>query len=432
MSQRAHEGNLAGSELALLDNGTVGPTASGTLKLEKIESWETLSRLRPAWEALLAESPSRTIFLTWEWLKPWWDAYGASRRLLALAATDDHGKLAGLALFYMESRKSAGVALRVLRLLGDGSTDSDSLDLIVRAGEEDRFVHQVLDWCAQHEEEWDLLEWNTVPKESPIARAMEKETAARRWICWQRETAHQIVKLPSSWEEYLSSLSKNMRSSINTKIRRIEKHYQARRRRCETAEELPQFLEHLYAMHTNRWQLREEPGSFLLPERRQFYADMAREFLARGWLDFSLLELDSKPVAAEFGFRFGKSYYFLQSGFDPAYSSDSVGFVLKALVFRAMIQEGMELYDFLGENDPYKSRWGAQANSYLYRRCARPGSRGAIMIGVTRSVNQGKAWLRAHLPNSALKALRGTYQRFRTMKQSASKNETGTSGNGEA
>ncbi len=402
------------------------------LQLQEYKSWDELALIRTAWEGLLAESPSRTIFLTWEWLKPWWDAFGGGRRLIALAAPDDEGGLVGLALLSSERRRIVtGITLKTLRLLGDGSTDSDTLDFIVREGYEGSFVKSVLDWCAQHESEWDLLELNTVPQSSAVARELENEFAARGWVCWQKEIVHQIVALPGKWEEYLSSLSKNMRTSVNSKMRKLEKRYQVQRRKCASSEELPEFLDQLYRLHTLRWKLLEQSGSFFLPARRQFYSEMAGAFLQRGWLDFWLLELDGKPAAAEFGFHHGKTYYFLQTGFDPDYFADSVGIVLKAQIFRELIEQGMEAYDFLGHDDPYKQRWAPQTHTILFRTCARPGTRGSLFIELTRSANRSKAWLRARFPKQAWERLRGTYHRLLTKPSAAPKNSPASEQGGE-
>ncbi len=392
------------------------------LRLEEYKSWDELALIRNAWEGLLAESPSRTIFLTWEWLKPWWDAFGEGRQIIALAAWDEEGGLAGLALLTSEQRRLVtGITLKTLRLLGDGSTDSDTLDFLVREGYEGPFAKSVLDWCTQHKSEWDILERNTVPQTSVVAQELQNEFALRGWVCSQRENVHQIVALPRKWEEYLNSLSKNMRASVNSKMRRLEKRYQVQRRRCESVEELPEFLEQLFRMHGMRWKLLGQSGSFFLPARRRFYSEMARAFLDRGWLDFWLLELNGKPAAAEFGFHYGKTYYFLQTGFDPAYFADSVGFVLKAQIFRELIEQGMESYDFLGDDDPYKQRWAPQTHRTLFRTFARPGTRGSLFIGLTRSATRSKAWLRARFPKQAWETLRVGYRRLFNKQQGAPK-----------
>ena len=205
---------------------------------------------------------------------------------------------------------------------------------------------------------------------------------------------------PTIGKSILASLSRRLRKEINQKLRRMEKNYQSVQRRCMNQGELPQFLEQLFDLHTKRWSVRNEPGSFGLAARRQFYAEMGAQFLDRGWLEFWLLEFDGKPVATEFNFHFGNASYTLQNGFDPAFSNDSVGTVLKALILRDLISRGVQFYDFLGDSDPYKLRWKATTHSYLQRSCARPGSRGALYIKLTRGVAAARARLRTYLPES--------------------------------
>jgi len=47
------------------------------------ENLESLELLRPEWVALLGEYPYSTTFSTYEWLVPWWRAFGRNDRLLA-------------------------------------------------------------------------------------------------------------------------------------------------------------------------------------------------------------------------------------------------------------------------------------------------------------------------------------------------------------
>jgi CelD/BcsL family acetyltransferase involved in cellulose biosynthesis len=110
---------------------------------------------------------------------------------------------------------------------------------------------------------------------------------------------------------------------------------------------------------------------------------MARAFVARGWLEFWLLKLDGDPVAAQFAFRYRDTVFSLQEGFDPAYSTDSVGYALRAHAIRQFISEGVRRYDFLGGQSPIKQRWGARPGVYLSIRFARPSSRGNAYLRST-------------------------------------------------
>ena len=67
------------------------------MRVVQIQSETELQGLKPAWDALLRESASNTIFLTWEWVTAWWSAYGKPGELRILAAFDDRDVLRGIA-----------------------------------------------------------------------------------------------------------------------------------------------------------------------------------------------------------------------------------------------------------------------------------------------------------------------------------------------
>ena len=110
------------------------------------ESAESLEALRAEWEALLEEFACGSPFSTWEWLTSWWRAYAGEDRLRVLAVRNASSELIGLAPLAISTRRVCGVTLRVLRLAGDGTFDSDNLDLPVRPGCEAEFSRALLDW----------------------------------------------------------------------------------------------------------------------------------------------------------------------------------------------------------------------------------------------------------------------------------------------
>ncbi len=59
------------------------------------DSLESLESLRPEWDALLDEYPLSTTFSTYEWLVPWWHAFGGNDSLLVLALRDASSALVG-------------------------------------------------------------------------------------------------------------------------------------------------------------------------------------------------------------------------------------------------------------------------------------------------------------------------------------------------
>jgi CelD/BcsL family acetyltransferase involved in cellulose biosynthesis len=383
----------------------LAPTAE-SLWIEPYETLESTEKLRGEWEALLEHFPHGSTFSTWEWLASWWRAYARNDRLLVLALRDSACSLMGLAPLGLTAQRVAGATLRSLRLMGDGSHDSDNLDLPVRSGYETGFSRRLLDWLQQHSREWDICQLRTLPARSPMGHQLLNDLKVRGWGVHASTHPQSVVELPQNWEAYLKGLSSKERGKIGLRARRLEKKYRVRIRKCQERAELESALETLFELHGSHWQLRGLPGSFQVPERRRFYRELAPLLLSRQRLEFWLLELDEKIVAAQFALRHGETVYSLQEGFDPEYSSDSVGYVLRGHVLRNLIDRGIRRYDFLGGAGESKTRWGAEVRSYLDIEFAKPHSKGAFFLSLKHHGAGLKTWLRTNLPHPLVRTLK--------------------------
>jgi CelD/BcsL family acetyltransferase involved in cellulose biosynthesis len=376
------------------------------LTISLYESLESLEHLRPEWDALLGEYPYSTTFSTYEWLVPWWRAFGGKDRLLVVAFRDASSSLVGLALMAATTCGSTPFRLRLLRLMGDGSHDSDNLDLPVRPGFEDRFAQSLLQFLTGERRSWDFCEFNTVPPVSAGANALWQLLGRKKWTVIEKQRPASAIPLPPTWEEYLEQLSSEDRRNLARYARRLEKRYAVQVYRCSGESQMSKCLEALFAHHQARWGAAGEKGSFSSRERRRFYYELSRLLLAQDRLDLWVLELDGRVVAAQFGFRYGEKVFQLQEGNDPKHASDRVGFLLRGHVMKELIAQGVRTYDFLGGETGYKARWGAQAGHYLDLRFARPFSVGAAYLQAQRFTERSKAWLRRNLPGTAWKMLR--------------------------
>jgi CelD/BcsL family acetyltransferase involved in cellulose biosynthesis len=380
-----------------------------SLTIHRTQIFRTLAdleSLRPAWEDLLAEFPGATTFSTWEWLAPWWRAFGEGRDLLTLAFFDEAENLVGLAPLQISRRQAAPlVSLRVLGLWGDGSGDSDNLDFPVRAGWEKPVAAALLEFLAKESKQWDFCEFNTMPPDSPVANRLTRLVGDRNWTAYQDERASSAIPLPETWEAYLGLLSSKERGKVAYYKNRLQKKYRMRFYRCVAEAEIPRCLETLFTLHGKRWQTLRQPGSFESAARRQFYHELASLLAARGRLEFWLLELDGHTVAAQFGFRHGRAVFQLQEGFDPAYFADSVGYVLRAHVIEQLIARGVRRYDFLAGEAPSKARWATQGGYYLNMQFAPPLARGSAYLHMIHSAGASKEWLRGRLPRNVWQVL---------------------------
>jgi CelD/BcsL family acetyltransferase involved in cellulose biosynthesis len=358
--------------------------------------------LRPAWESLLSRVPHATIFNTWEWLAPWWDAYGTDRELMVLAFFEGTTGLVGLAPLSITTKRSAlSVRYRLLGLLGDGSGDSDNLDFLALPGYEKSVVRSFMDFLEQDRSAWDCCQLNTLPDGSPVLSHLLEELGDRGWPDAIHPRLRSAIALPADWDSYLSQISKNERRKLLYYSRRVARRFSAEFHKCSEESQLADCLDALFELHSKRWQRLGEPGTFVSAERRQFYGNLAQFLLRRGWLDFWLLKLNGVTVAAQFALRYRDTVYALQEGFDPSYALDSVGFVLRGHVLRELISQGVRHYDFLATPNPSKQRFGAVTGSYIDVHFARPLTRGSACLHLLHTVWNSKEWLRKQLPPSA-------------------------------
>jgi len=378
-----------------------------SLTISVHESLESLEALRSEWDALLEKYPYSTTFSTYEWLAPWWRAFGGKDRLQVLTFRDASSALVGLAPMALTTQRAFPLALRLLRLMGDGSHDSDNLDLPAQPGWETAVSQRLLDWMQRNAELWDVCELNTLPSHSALGTRLLQDLGGRKWKCFTSTRPQTVVELAENWETYLKGISSKERGKIGLRSRRLEKKYEVAIRRCTEASEIDSLLQALYELHGKHWQLRGLAGTLRSPARRQFYGELARMLLARHRLEFWVLELQGKVVAAQFGMRHGTTVFSLQEGFDPDYAADSVGYVLRSQVLKQLIADGVRRYDFLGGTDESKMRWGAAGKSYLNLHFARPLSRGSVHLMVKNRSAQNKNWLRNHLPAGVWEGLKG-------------------------
>ncbi|MGO9085976.1 MAG: GNAT family N-acetyltransferase [Candidatus Sulfotelmatobacter sp.] len=310
----------------------------------------------------------------------------------------------------------------MLRLLGDGSGDSDNLDFIVRPGFEEAFAKSILQHLRQRRPYWDVCLLNTLPLNSPVADCLAKLLGSSPLTFFQYSSKSSAMSLPENWDLYSQVLSSEDRKNLGRYMRRLQARHSVRIHRCTMPDELPGCLDALFRLHQGRWQSAGQPGSFSSAERRGFYEQLSRCLLDRGWLELWALELDNQIAAVQFAFRYGDRVFQLQEGYDHARTSDRLGFVLRGEVLKQLIVEKVRTYDFLGGEDPYKIRWGARPEQYRQLHFAPSIGIGGAWLQWVDKTGRSKEWLRQKVPIAVWGILQRTNAAFRKSSSSASRN----------
>ena len=317
---------------------TSPPAAGGgALALERVGS---LTAAREDWDRL-AEA-SGNPFLTWEWAAAWWPVYGTDESALRLFRCRDAG---GEVVALLPTYLSRTGPLRTLRFVGHGAADVQGP--VCAPERVPAAAAALLDLARRPEGRCDVL----LAERTPVPHAMDGLLHGTV----VDGDANPELRLPPTWDEYLAQSSKNFRDQIRRRERKLFREHDAAFRLCDDPERLDDDLSTLFRLHEARWE--EGVTTAFAPDRERVHRDFARRALDRGWLRLWILEADGQAVAAWLGFRYGGAEWYYQSGRDPDWERQSVGFVLMAHTIRSALEDGVRVYRLLRGGEAYKSRF---------------------------------------------------------------------------
>lgn len=335
--------------------------------------------LEKTWGELLALSPANNYFLSWEWLRQWWKVYAEPDDRLALMVVERGGESAAIAPFYIRTRVLGGVyPVRRMMFLGSqedevGDVGSDYLDIICRAGEEKKAIHALFQFLVEQNlcDEIYLSRMDTASRTFPLIREQAERQKFLALIADEFESPY--VKLPSTWDEYLNSLSSSMRYKIRNERKKAHKNGTSSLFRVERCEDLPMGYNALTMLHRKRWETRGTEGVFEDPRFFRFHQELMPTMLQNGHLDLTVLRDNGESKAALYNIIYNNKVYFYQSGIDTFDRKTAFGYVLHSHCIEAAIKKGMAEYDFLpkGAGDDYKDRFatGKREVADLYLAC---------------------------------------------------------------
>lgn len=305
-----------------------------------LEPLDGLSAAREEWSALAERSGN--LFATWEWADAWWSVYGRGELALT-GCRDATGALVAVLPLYASRRGP----VRMLRFVGHGP--ADQLGPVCAPGDRQAVadaLRRTLD-----SRRWDVM-------------LAERLAPAEGWTGMlggtvvHREDSPTLQIGGRSFDEFLASRSKNFREQVKRRARKLAREHPVEYRLSD-AETLDADLDALFRLHDARWSGTDEETSAFDSERQRFHRAFAHHALDRGWLRLWVLESDGEPVACWYGFRFAQIEWYYQSGRNPDWERQSVGFVLMAHTIRAAFDDGMHEYRLLRGGEGYKERFAS-------------------------------------------------------------------------
>jgi len=349
-----------------------------SILIRKISSSDDFCMLRENWNNLLALSPVDNYFLRWEWLWNWWEIYKQRDFELSILLVFREDDLIGIGPFYLHHRSYKKIySVRRLMFLGtkEMSVISEYMDIIYREAEEHLVTRKVMEFIAE-ENVCDDIYLQKMDASSRTIPILKQVAFQRKWhVNGYEEIESPYISLPADWNDFMEKCSSSMRYKIKRDRRKLMSYPEVMIRKTRDTGELEMDFKDLVRLHQQRWEVRNQPGSFSCVEFHLFQKTIMNDMLQNGFLQLWFLSVGSRNIAAVYNILYRNKIYFYQSGLDTSFERQfSPGLLLHSYCIENSIREGLSEYDFMlmGDLDGYKRRWTKECRYLCDLYVARP------------------------------------------------------------
>ena len=309
------------------------------------------------WDGLAAQDAMP--FLMSSWLLAWWRTLAGPRGLRIAVLRRDGELVAGLPLWDGPRLWESPVKFDVPPLAGmlaidDAARARLAAELIAAAPPE--------------------MMLRALPAGEPALDSLL--TAARQAGCRtlvEPMGAALVTETTGSIDDYRAGLSSKVRSEVGRLRRKAEREHAFELSAIATPHDLDAQWASALALEAAGWKGANGTAVLCRPEIEAFFAELTREFHARGALHISELSLDGQLAAVALSIVHQERLFTLKVAYDETHRRLGPGFVLLMAMIERCFELGLRAYEFSGPEEEYERRFATSERGRCLARIYRPG-----------------------------------------------------------
>jgi CelD/BcsL family acetyltransferase involved in cellulose biosynthesis len=314
------------------------------------------AELRRQWNALALQAERPQVFYAYEWALAVQAAYRASLKPL-LVLGHEGNDLVGVASLAM------GSAEKNITFLA--ANTADYCDFLTLPQHRAEFVNAVF---AEMQTNSDLMALANLPADSQTVDAMRCKAAKHGFYIFIRP-AYLCSQVELGTGDCRQGLKSGLagKKKIRRYLREMERNGPVTFAHLQSGKEIQAALPAFADAHVARFLATGRVSSLATPERRMFLEELARRFDGSGVVTLSMLKINDRPVAWNYGFQFRGSWFWYQPTFDSSQEENSPGYcLLSKIVVDACDMDAMEEVDLGLGAEGYKERFGNSTRQTLH------------------------------------------------------------------
>jgi CelD/BcsL family acetyltransferase involved in cellulose biosynthesis len=331
--------------------------------VEAITDYPAFLGLEPVWNALVDEANTDHPFVRHEWVRAWWECFGAGQEFYILLVKE-HGNPVAIVPLMASTQRLCGLPVRQLQFIW--SIYTERFDFVVGRWPQAAY-RAVLAHLLDLGNSWNLLLLQQLPAGSSSLvemRRLADELGCR--VEAVRSADSPYVPTSGSWDDYCKSLDAKHRSNLRNREKRLGKLGSVSLEVVSSPSELAQALRDAFALEAAAWKGQAGTAIQCRPELPRFYTRLAELAAERGTLRLCFLTLNGERIAFGYFLQTGNKLYLLKPGYDPRYACYSPSHLLCYRVLRDAFDRGVTEVDFLGVAEPWKLCWTKSLRTHYW------------------------------------------------------------------
>lgn len=355
---------------------TSGKSGNNTLAVEIVTTLDRFSALAQEWEKLIDDAHIPHPFLSYAWLRTWWECFAQESDELRIILVRVEGRLVGAAPLALRRVRMYGVPVRTLESIYNDHTPRCEFPV---CGDRYEQVYPLL-WRALVEMPCDVIILKQFPAQSSTLAAVQAEATVAGWHCKTAPGATSpFILLERDPQSVLGRLSSRERYNLRKRLKDLRALGEVEFEQVSDPEQLAPALQDGLEIEAAAWKGQAGTAIASDPSVKEFYCKLAQRSAESGWLRLLFLTLDGRRISFAYVLDYRQTVFGVKVGYDPQYRKFAPGHALLSMTLQEACERGLTEYDLLGDDDPYKRIWTDQARTHTWLFVFRPNVMGTLL-----------------------------------------------------
>ena len=330
-----------------------------------ISDYDQFVGLEDEWNDAVERARIPHPFLRHEWVRTWWDSFGASRqvtRKLHIVIVREQDRIVGIAPLMRESAVSYGLPIRRIALAANDHTPRT--DFIV-AGSEDAVYRAIWNSLVSQIDCWDVLQLTQLPRTSRTIPAISRLASDEQLpIGTWTSSDSPYLELGGTWDTYWATLSAKFRSNVRNRLARLKAIGEPVLDILSDNTAIAAALDDVWRLEASGWKDKEGTSIAADAAVQKFYTMLAQRGAERGWLRLLFLTAGGKRIAVSYSAVHDGRLFLLKTGHDREFHTCSPFKLLTYFAVQTAYARRLQEIDFLGDTEPWKQEWTSAARGH--------------------------------------------------------------------